>query len=624
MLKKLYNVNISTKILGIVFFIIVLFVIANFAVFLPYVEKLFIETRRTSLVDVSGPAISLVKEYDERIKKGEFSEEEGKNRAIERIKNIRYGNGDYFWINDVSRPVPVMIMHPTVPALNGKTLDDPKFNCATAMQFGLKGRSAKVEAKNLFAAAVEVCLDSGQGFVSYPWPKPLAGGGLSAPVPKESYVMLYKPWGWVIGTGVYVDDIYAAINTVRMFVIYFVAGILAVAIAASFLLARSISKPLARLMGYAGEVAGGDFGAALTGTFGGELGVLRASIASMVASLKDKIAEAGRACQIAEEETQKARAAHDEAVEAGRRADLAKQEGMLAAAGKITDVVSIVSQASQELSDQIDQASKGAADQSKNVGETATAMEQMTASVIEVAKNAAHAANTSDSAKRKADEGAGAVDQVVTVIAEAAKQALALKTDMAALGKQAEGIGQIMGVISDIADQTNLLALNAAIEAARAGDAGRGFAVVADEVRKLAEKTMTATKEVAAAIGAVQQATRKNMENVDTAVNTIERATALAAHSGAALGEIVRLADETHDQIRNIATASEEQSATTEQINRSIDEINRISLETAQAMQHSAKAVLELAEQAQVLGALVREMEAGGDKTPVPKKRALK
>jgi len=128
---RLFNVKISTKILGVVFFIVLLFVIGNFTVFLPFVEKTFIETRRTSLVDVSGPIMSLVKEYDARIKKGEFSLEEGKNRAIERIKNVRYGNGDYFWINDVSRPVPKMIMHPTVPSLDGKQLDDPKFNCAT-------------------------------------------------------------------------------------------------------------------------------------------------------------------------------------------------------------------------------------------------------------------------------------------------------------------------------------------------------------------------------------------------------------------------------------------------------------------------------------------------------------
>jgi methyl-accepting chemotaxis protein len=623
MLQNLGNSKISYKILGIVVFIAVLFIAGNFTVLLPFIEKTFVQTRRASLVDVSGPAISLIKEYDARIKKGEFTPEEGKKRAVDRLKNIRYGNGDYFWINDVSRPIPKMIMHPTVPSLDGKVLDDAKFNCATAMQFGDSGRSVKVEKKNLFQSMVEVCLESKTGFVSYLWPKPQAGGGVTKELfPKESYVMLFEPWGWVIGTGVYIDNVYDTVNEIRMFVIALVAGVLLLAVAASIPMARSISKPLGRLVNYAGEVAGGNFGASLSGTFGGELGVLRGSIASMVNSLKDKIAEAERSCRLAEEETCKAKCATDEAEEARKQADRAKQEGMLAAAAKIKDVVAVVSSASLELSGQIDLSSRGAADQSRSVGETATAMEEMTATVSEVAKNAANAANTSDKAKIKADQGAKVVDEAVASIAQAAKQAMELKTDMAALGKQAEGIGQIMGVISDIADQTNLLALNAAIEAARAGDAGRGFAVVADEVRKLAEKTMTATKEVANAIGAVQQATRKNMGNVDAAVGTIEHATELAARSGEALSEIVKLVDEAHDQIRSIATASEQQSATSEEINRSIDEVNRISMETAQAMQHSASAVQELAEQTHALGELVREMESGGDHRP-GKKAAL-
>ena len=122
------------------------------------------------------------------------------------------------------------------------------------------------------------------------------------------------------------------------------------------------------------------------------------------------------------------------------------------------------------------------------MAETATAMEEMNATVLEVAKNASQAAGTSDGARQKAQEGSGIVGRVVTDIAQVQKQSQALKQDMEGLGKQAEGIGHIMNVISDIADQTNLLALNAAIEAARAGDAGRGFAVVADEVRKLAKR----------------------------------------------------------------------------------------------------------------------------------------
>ena len=239
-------------------------------------------------------------------------------------------------------------------------------------------------------------------------------------------------------------------------------------------------------------------------------------------------------------------------------------------------------------------------------------MEEMNATVFEVAKNASQAAQTADNAKHKAEEGAQVVTQVVVSIGQVQTTALELKTDMTTLGKQAEGIGQILNVISDIADQTNLLALNAAIEAARAGDAGRGFAVVADEVRKLAEKTMTATKEVGAAIRGIQEGARKNISNVENAVQKIDTATGLAGKSGEALNEIVSLVDLTTDQVRSIATASEQQSSASEEINRSIEDVSRISSETSDAMQQSALAVGELAHQAQVLKGLIDQMKDSG------------
>ena len=121
-------------------------------------------------------------------------------------------------------------------------------------------------------------------------------------------------------------------------------------------------------------------------------------------------------------------------------------------------------------------------------------MEQMNATVLEVARNASQASTTVKEARDKASDGARVVADVVVGIEGVQALAETLKTDMTSLGQQAEGIGRIIGVIGDIADQTNLLALNAAIEAARAGDAGRGFAVVADAVRKLAEKTMAFLK----------------------------------------------------------------------------------------------------------------------------------
>lgn len=274
------------------------------------------------------------------------------------------------------------------------------------------------------------------------------------------------------------------------------------------------------------------------------------------------------------------------------------QKTMLEVAGQADEIADRVASASEELSAQVEQVSQGAEVQQQRVGETATAMEEMNATVLEVAKNAAMATDQSGNSKDKADEGADLVNKVVISINQINQVAQELQGNMERLGRHAESIGSVMTVITDIADQTNLLALNAAIEAARAGDAGRGFAVVADEVRKLAEKTMAATTEVGENIKTIQIAAENNVQSVNTAVENINEATGLAGRSGEALGEIVTMSTDTSSLISSIATAAEQQSATSEEINGAIDEVNQIVSETTDGMVQSATAVHELAEMA--------------------------
>lgn len=395
--------------------------------------------------------------------------------------------------------------------------------------------------------------------------------------------------------------------------IYLSIGLtLIIALCLAFILARSITNPINHLIAFAKSVASGDLNAKIVEKFSHELGSLKDSLGAMIENLKSKIQEAEQSSLKASEQSEKAILAMKEAEVARTQAEHAKAEGMLAAAGHIEGVVEILNSSSEELSAQIEKSTRGAEIQSDRVSETATAMEEMNATVLEVAKNASQAADTADQAKHKAQDGAEVVTKVVRGIGEVQSAALELKSDMTALGKQAESIGQILNVISDIADQTNLLALNAAIEAARAGDAGRGFAVVADEVRKLAEKTMAATKEVGEAIRGIQSGAKKNIDNVDLAVSRIDSATVLASQSGEALNSIVSLVDLTTDQVRSIATASEEQSATSEEINRAVDDVNRISSETSDAMRQSAQSVGELAHQAHVLKRLIDQMKDEG------------
>jgi methyl-accepting chemotaxis protein len=247
-----------------------------------------------------------------------------------------------------------------------------------------------------------------------------------------------------------------------------------------------------------------------------------------------------------------------------------------------------------EVASQIEQVRSGADVQSARAAETATAMEEMNSTVLEVARNASAAAENASAASKTATQGVQVVADAVTSITEVQTRIKNLQQRMGTLGTQAEGIGQIIGVINDIADQTNLLALNAAIEAARAGDAGRGFAVVADEVRKLAEKTMTATKEVEQAVGAIQGGAREAIGATEQAVDEIARSTEKANQSGQRLREIQSIVDSTAGQVQSIATAAEQQSASSEEITQAVDDMSRISNETAQGMSASAEAVDEL------------------------------
>ncbi len=296
-------------------------------------------------------------------------------------------------------------------------------------------------------------------------------------------------------------------------------------------------------------------------------------------------------------------------IKAQQRKIEAQNEKIAETAREAFAVADQMAGAAEELSAQIEQSSKGTDIQRQRVTETATSMEEMNSTVLEVARNASGAAEGSDNAKIKAEEGQKIVESAINAITQVQNQAQQLKVNMETLGQQAEDIGNVMNVISDIADQTNLLALNAAIEAARAGEAGRGFAVVADEVRKLAEKTMTATKEVGDAIENIQQGTRGAAVGMDRAVKSVEEATTLAGRSGEALSEIVNLVDQASDQVRSIATASEEQSASSEEINMAVGEINRISSETAEAMEQSASAIADLARLAQELNRLIQDLQ---------------
>ena len=282
---------------------------------------------------------------------------------------------------------------------------------------------------------------------------------------------------------------------------------------------------------------------------------------------------------------------------------------MLISAEEAGEIADRLASAAQELSAQGEETKGGAQVQGDRITEMVTALDQMNATVFEVARNASQAAEIASTAKAETLHGADEVDAVVVSTAKVQKSVLTLNKSLRVLGENAGSIRRVIDFINDIADQTNLLALNAAIEAARAGDAGRGFAVVADEVRKLAEKTMDAVKEVGPIIGTILRGVDENLDSSAAVVDNIKANVKRAREARNCIRAIVGFIEGSAAQVQGIATASEEQSAASEQIAHSADEVNNIAQETSNAMEQSAEAIAELETYALKLNTIIQDMQ---------------
>ena len=419
--------------------------------------------------------------------------------------------------------------------------------------------------------------------------------------------------GWKYIYAIDADEVFEGTYAMlRISVIFSLVMAVAVFILGALIL-RSINRPLGLLSSTSETIADGDIQAALPDRtlFSGELLSLYESFAKMLAHINETLRRSQESEQKAHSEEEKARASMLRAEEAGAAAQ-AKTEAMLGVAESLDEAIRVISDASGALSVQIEQSDRIASESARSLAEAATAINEMNATVQEVARNVSSTSQFSGETRAKAESGAQIVHQSLQSIERVHVVSLELRTDMEQLNEHAGAISRIMTVISDIADQTNLLALNAAIEAARAGEAGRGFAVVADEVRKLAEKTMSATREVESAIESIQEGTNQSAATVDSAVAAIEEAGHMGEESGHSLQRISALAEDSSSRVSAIATAATEQSAASEEINRNISEVNQLSAAIAEAMEGASGQVRDMAEQAHVLKDILDAIRAQG------------
>jgi methyl-accepting chemotaxis protein len=264
-----------------------------------------------------------------------------------------------------------------------------------------------------------------------------------------------------------------------------------------------------------------------------------------------------------------------------------------------------VASASEELSSSASLQAQGADSQKDQTAQIAAAMQEMASTVQQVSENCERATEAAHRAAETAREGGTVVQQALAQMRSIAESVGGTARKIEELGKSSDRIGRVAAVIDDIADQTNLLALNAAIEAARAGEQGRGFAVVADEVRKLAERTTTATKEIAEMIATIQDGTKGAVQAMQIGSQQVQDGVSSTARAGESLQQIIRMSEEVGSMISQIDTAAAQQSQATAGVNQNMDRIAQVVKESAVAARESAKACQDLSELALALQNMV-------------------
>jgi methyl-accepting chemotaxis protein len=469
-----------------------------------------------------------------------LSREQAQQQAIAVIRDLRYDHGDYFWLEDLDTR---MILHPNAK-LEGKRM----------------AGTLDPDGKALFDEMVAVAKRDGSGLVSYRWPKP----GSDAPVEKVSYVELFKRWGWIVGSGIYIDDVQVEFRRQLVHTSVILIMITLLLSALILLIARSIASPLAQAVDAMQNIASGDADLTrnLDSQWRDELTALNVHFNVFTNKLRTVI-------------------------------------------GQSMQTAGSLDQASQSLAEIASDSQRHSQQQSQQMELVATAIHEVSYAVQEVAKNAEHAANEVRQADEQARQGQHNIDNSLSQIDQLSETIGQAVEVIQSLAQESTQIDSVLEVIRAIAEQTNLLALNAAIEAARAGEQGRGFAVVADEVRLLAQRTQQSIAQIQGMIERLQGNSEAAVKVINTSSQAAQQTVEQARRTGESLHQILSALRNLTELNASIASATLEQSHVVEDINQNVTRAASLAHENAQAAGRSNEASQELGQLAGQLNRLL-------------------
>jgi methyl-accepting chemotaxis protein len=508
-------------------------------------KQSILEEKRLSTLYLSQVAVAVVNNYHSKVASGELDEAKAKQLALAELKSIRYKENDYYFVIDQQV---TMLMHPFRPDLDGKDVADFKDK----------------QGEPLFQNMADGVVDDGSHSVFYNWPKP----GTTEEVPKVSHVELFKPWGWIVGTGIYIDDVEASFYEVVMQLAILVVLVVGLMLALSWYVTRSVVKPMTDVVAAMQDIASGDGDLTVKLSYDG----------------KDELAALATAFNLF--------------------------------VGKIRQLISSVSVTSVEVSESAvdvarisQQISNESVQQQQETDMVATAITQMSSAIAEVAQSAEQANHETGQVETLVQQGMKLMKASVESIHTQSQTIEQSSVAAASLYTSSQNISHVLNIINKLADQTNLLALNAAIEAARAGEHGRGFSVVADEVRTLAHQTQKSTQEISGIIAELQQGTLQMTSAVQESKTAAELNINLAAQVQQALSDIANSIAQISDMNAHIATAAEQQSAVAGEVDQNVHTISQLVHQTAGAIKGSDQSTQRLTKLSQDLKELVKQFK---------------